>query len=675
MDTDSNGSFSFGGVPNGTYTITPSLANAIFTPATQSVTVNNNTPQASFSAAVGYSITGTVTYSGSATGPIYLVAVGDGGVPMQGTSITGPGSFTINGVQPGNYTIVAWRDALGYGAPNASDPTSSAAADIGATGNLAGITVALTDPAPVAFNSALNPTLTVTTFDQGVVLSAQSLLDIFDTSSVFNDLGLAAEVATSYTAQWCADSACATVVGSQRFPATIGQGTNTWFLSGLSDSTAYYFRYQGVAGSATSSWSPVVGPVTPGQPAGSVTVTGTVTLPAASTHPLYIAFQNQAPNTPIYYMRIADPEASQSYSIQLPSGTYEYSAFVDQNNSGVEVNGDLQTAPGTNLPVLTVTDSPVTQNMTLVNGGESYVTWTTQNAQTVGASSNSTQQYSIQFEAIDGTKHLIGAELQSGPNAITKQDILRGFENPGFSFYSSINLYNTPQTNDSYSLVLTYSDGSQQTLSEKLTGVVGNFGANPSPAGVGTNLTPNFNWTNPAITDGIGYNYFLLYPTSLPSQSDTYFYWGGYLSSSVESITWGSNPFAGGPALPSSMIDGGAYKWLIATADSNGNGSNLLVYYDPGYTGVWLPSTNPSTLAATATVGQGYSGTITATGGKSPYTFTVYGPGDGLSSSISGGTVTISGTPLVVGQVTFEVNVQDSTGTFWWAVYTINVAN
>jgi hypothetical protein len=182
-----------------------------------------------------------------------------------------------------------------------------------------------------------------------------------------------------------------------------------------------------------------------------------------------------------------------------------------------------------NLPALTVTDIPATQNMTLVNGGESYVTWTTNNAQTVSGSSSSTQQYSIQFQAIDGTKHLIAAELKSGPNAITVQDIPRSFENPGYSFDSTINLFNTPSIGDSYSLLLTYRDGSQQTLTEKVTGVVGNFGANPSPAGVGTDLNPTFTWTNPAIADSFPYNYFLLYPISLPS-GGIYFYRGIYLT-------------------------------------------------------------------------------------------------------------------------------------------------
>jgi hypothetical protein len=670
--TDSNGDFSFASVPNGTYTITPSLTNTFFTPATQSITVNNNAAQASFKAHVGYSISGTVSYSGTAKGPIYLVASGAG--PQQGTSIAAPGPFTINGVEPGNYTIYAFRDALGFGAGNASDPTGSATADIGASGNLTGVSIALADPAPVTFDRSSNPDLTVTPFDQGVVLNAIPILNNSNQYPVLNEMSADSEVATSYTVQWCADSSCASPLGSKSFPATGGRGNqwNPWFLSGLTDGQILYFRYQGVAGSASSEWSsPATGPITVGQPAGSVTVSGNVTLPYAATGPLYICFENMSTST-YYYTRIPKPVSPQNYSIQLPAGTYEYTAFVDQGNQNVEVNGDMQTTP--DIPVLTVTDTPATQDITLVNGGYSYVIWGTDNVQTVGSSSSSTQQYSIYFRAIDGTKHLVGAKLLSGPNAITVQDIPRNFSELGNSFYSNINLYNTPRVGDSYSLQLTYSDGTTETKTENVTGVVGNFGANPSPAGVGTELTPNFTWTNPAITDSIGYSYFGLYSYNLPV-GNAGFYWGGYLPSNVDSIAWGTNPLAGDSTPPTSMVNGGVYTWFIATEDSKNNASSVTVYYEPGYTGVWLPATNPSTLGV-ATVGKSYLGTITASGGTAPYTFTVYGPGDGLSASSSGGTVTISGTPLVAGTITFQVYVFDNTNKYWGPVtYTINVGN
>ena len=54
--TDTNGNFSFSNIPNGSYTVTPSItgAESVFYPATQSVTVNNgNITNSNFSVALG----------------------------------------------------------------------------------------------------------------------------------------------------------------------------------------------------------------------------------------------------------------------------------------------------------------------------------------------------------------------------------------------------------------------------------------------------------------------------------------------------------------------------------------------------------------------------------------------------------------------------------------------
>jgi len=153
--TDANGNFTFAAVPYGTYTITPSLSgtNAIFTPATQSVTVGSGGAVTSFKAAVGYSVSGTVSYTGTATGPIYLALEQScDGCPtgaLQGTSIPAPGPFTINGAAPGPYIVEAWRDTLNNGAPNESDPTGSSATFTVSSADLTGVSVALTAIGPL----------------------------------------------------------------------------------------------------------------------------------------------------------------------------------------------------------------------------------------------------------------------------------------------------------------------------------------------------------------------------------------------------------------------------------------------------------------------------------------------------------------------------------------------
>jgi hypothetical protein len=68
-----------------------------------------------------------------------------------------------------------------------------------------------------------------------------------------------------------------------------------------------------------------------------------------------------------------------------------------------------------------------------------------------------------------------------------------------------------------------------------------------------------------------------------------------------------------------------------------------------------------SAAPAAATVGTAYSGTVTVSGGKGPYTWgAVSGLPTGLKASASGATLTISGTPTAAGSFTIPVSVHDS---------------
>src|ERR1019366_9690657 len=94
------------------------------------------------------------------------------------------------------------------------------------------------------------------------------------------------------------------------------------------------------------------------------------------------------------------------------------------------------------------------------------------------------------------------------------------------------------------------------------------------------------------------------------------------------------------------------------------------------YNALTLPTPNPSSLGS-ATQGQPYTGSITATGGSGNYTWTVTGlPSDNLSSSSSGATLTIGGTPNTAPTVvSFNVSVQDTNTlvTVGPVLYTITV--
>lgn len=70
--TDASGSYSFTGPASGTYTVTPSLTGYSYTPSSKSVTVGATTTQdfIAASSSAAHSISGTITYSGPATGAL-----------------------------------------------------------------------------------------------------------------------------------------------------------------------------------------------------------------------------------------------------------------------------------------------------------------------------------------------------------------------------------------------------------------------------------------------------------------------------------------------------------------------------------------------------------------------------------------------------------------------------
>ncbi len=109
-----------------------------------------------------------------------------------------------------------------------------------------------------------------------------------------------------------------------------------------------------------------------------------------------------------------------------------------------------------------------------------------------------------------------------------------------------------------------------------------------------------------------------------------------------------------------------AYKPTSGSA----SGSGTLVITSPGSASsnaaaFTLTCGQPLTLTnnapTTATVGKAYSGTVIVSGGKGTYTWgAVTGLPGGLTSSASGATLTISGTPSATGTATIALSVHDS---------------
>ncbi|MDE3188074.1 MAG: putative Ig domain-containing protein, partial [Acidobacteriota bacterium] len=573
--TDSSGNYSFASVPNGTYTITPSISgpSSVFYPATQSISVNNSALTGeNFQVVLGYTVSGTVSYSGSKTGKVYLAlnSTTCGNSNSTGTTIAAPGSFTIRGVAPGSYTLAAGMDTLGFGAENTNDPSGTASVTVG-TANVTGAAVTMADPAAASLSTG--PKLkSGSPFSGGAVLNFKP---ITDSNGV--------EMATSYTVQWSTSSSFGSVAGSKTFAATGSGGANIWILSGLTNGSALYFRAEGTAGSSTSSWSATVGPITIGAPTSGNTVSGTVTFTGTATGPLYVGFYDQNTGS-VYADAIASPSSPQAYTVQVPTGSnYYFFGIIDQNNDGLVDAGDITNTNAGNGSSATSVSGNTTLNLTLPSAG-STATVTTQHYQLTSTSGTNTG-YSLGFDVRAGNKLPVAVTLTSGPNVINPVDIAACTYCGTPQFYYSISVNgDRPTTSDAYAFLVTYSDGTSETLTATVSAVLDAFATNLAPQGTSsTSTTPTFTWTDPSSASSYIYQFYLW-----DSNGNTIWQIPGNNSklngfdSTITSITWGTDPTGGGSTpTVGSLTSGATYNWQISVQDSNGNSAQTQVDYIP----------------------------------------------------------------------------------------------
>ena len=597
-----NGNYFFTAVPNGNYTITPSIAgpSALFFPATQGVVVNNsNLSGESFSASLGYTVSGTVSYSGSKTGQVYLALNnGCGGNNELGTSITAAGAFTIKGVPPGAYTLNTWMDNLGYGAQNATNPAGSLAGVTVLASNVTGASLSLTDPSLGAPSSA--PSLNaITPSNLGVTIS----FDPIKSSNI--------EAVTGYTVQWSTDLSFSTGNSTATF-AAIGTKSNIWILNngtaGISGSfvngTAYYFRVRGELAAGHGPWA-VWGGGTPTavtigalSGVGYNTVTGTVTFSGTATGPMYVGYYNQSTGA-AYAQYIASPVSPQAFTVNVPSGANYFNfGIIDQNNDGMIDAGDITNTGNDKNNSVTISGPLTGQNLTLPSANSTVAVTTQYYSSTyLGGSGTS---YNLNFDVRGANKLPVAVELTSGPNVINPIDIAAcaSCGNPQFQYY--VNVGNAvPNVGDTYVFKVTYLGGSTDTaVTGAVTGwngtsaVVGasDLATALSPSGSGGSTTPTFTWTYPASASSYIYSFYIC----CSSNSDIWDIPGnnsnanGFTSAQIPAspgIVWTSTYLGDSSNTPSvTSLDGSGattYNWSIQVQDSNGNSAQTNVYYIP----------------------------------------------------------------------------------------------
>jgi len=569
--TNASGNYSFANLPSDqTYTFTPSLAGYTFAASSVSATIPPGSSATVAASAVvatsvvpSTSISGTVSYPiGTNTGGIRIQAYWTnctGGCAVAGTTIAAPGAYTINGLQPGMYDVIAEMDAQGTGQENVNNPVSPASTGVDTTaGNATGINLTLADPAAPA---AAAPT--------GLSVAPGNGVGLVQYTPATDINGQ--EIATGYQLTWGTLAGTPTGSGSKFFAA---QGTNTtvYMLSGVTNGT-YYFQLTACVGGtapdctagATSTASSVVsGPVVVGATTGTYNVSGTVTFSGTTTTaPMYIAIHN---NAGAYVQRIAAPLSSPvSYSISgVPAGDYNVAVIIDNNDNGEIDAGDISNAnENQGGPGLTVTTA-TTFDMTLSNASSTaQVTTDHQFDSTVTPADT----YSVSQSLNDGTKRIVKAILFSGANMALPLDMPLSYGS--FSNYGSY-VPQAPGFGDTYQFLVTYSDGTSEVVSGSVNGVLG-------ASALATNLnvtnpttpTPTFTWT-PAATPPTGCSEFLdigsgwYYPQSSTG-----------LPCSTNSVLYNAD----GMAPPLGTNTGNIYPWWVMTQDVNGNTASATGYF------------------------------------------------------------------------------------------------
>ncbi len=556
--TDATGAYTFTNLGAGSYTVTPGLPGYTIPPATVTIT-SANVPQnfAASSTVTGYSISGTVNYSGTKTGKIgVFVMWSGGGMTGLGTALSGPGSYTIRGVQNGTYYVFAGKDIVGNGIPNVADPSGYTGTFTVSNGNVIGQNITMTDPVLPAPSVPAN--LRVFPVNSGAIVTWDT---IPCPSNPFNSC----DGATAYNIY----SSSTGSTGTFNLVATVPETDNGVYFqtSGLSNGSTYYYKVSSVLDTAGQSAQSAASPVTIGTPAGGVSVSGAITFSgSASGHNMVVGVYG---NNGIYGTMIPSPTSPQTYTISgVQPGTYQLFAFVDMDNNGYFAPGDI--LPNfDNLQTITVGSGNVTsQNLTLISGN-AYPAVTTSHQYDPNRGS-SADQYAVQPNIHNSLKRPVKITILSGLNIPLPFDMAAG-AGGGNSSKAWIGAGGTaPSVGDTYTYQVTYSDNTTETLTAKVTGVLGlgNMATPLSPANNATGVitTPTFTWTAP-VSPLASYTY-----TAGVSNTSGWIWstdWGkgGSLPSSQTSVVYDFDGTANQTPLTSTTT----YQWWVSTYDSNNN--------------------------------------------------------------------------------------------------------
>jgi hypothetical protein len=474
--TYNNGLFYVRNVPSGrTVNVTAELNGYTFEPIQLLVAADS----VSVGRVVGVntrSISGTVSYSGTKTGRIYLGFFSDSNIWM-GTSIAAPGSFTINGVpDDGEYTLLAYMDTTATQVHRPSDPVGNVVFQKTPGSAATGIALTLKDPQNVP---SLPPT------ELQIFHGPDHLAVLFY-----------GEEGDKHNIYWSTNPdviGTAAAMGGKHLnfvQDSLGKydGTQIFLIGNLSAGTSYYVAVTNTNGGIESD-PKIVGPITVGSaPAGGTTVSGTVDLngtPGNVPALLFLLprFNNAKP------MSILVPNASTTipftFNNVLP-GKYLLFTILDNNANGILDDADVRAFPK-NVDVGTLPVSDVGVSLSPANAMVEIATVASKYYSSIG--------YGLTFDYDQLRKRPVNISLISGKQSLPyPMDLCVS----GCEDWMHAGDGTEPQPGDQYTYLFTYADGSTEQLVGEVTKVLNSFPEITSPQGDITSRIPSITWDPPA---------------------------------------------------------------------------------------------------------------------------------------------------------------------------------
>lgn len=439
-------------------------------------------------------VTGIVTYSGAKTGKVYVIlADDDGSAGIVGTStalVNGQAPFTLRGITArGDFRVRAFIDTMDSGMYHqAVDPFGSVAVTVGNAG-LTGVVVPASDSSWNKWISTATPTLNrVVAGDESVIITYTPAWD-FNGNDECKD----------YRLYW---SNTPNVSGTNNIGSMLltANAPRMAVVRGLTNGQALYFTMTCPDALLLGGYAPEIGPVTVGTTAGGFSLSGAVNSPAipgAIVPPLYVLALSATGGT---FTRIAAPAASQAYTLTgLAAGTYRLYAFRDVGGDGKLTPTD----PGNFFtPSVVVVSANQNAPALEVRADNAVATVTTGHLNDMGSHS-----YSLFFRVRANLKRPVLARLSAGPKVAMPYDLPLN-ETGGARHEVRLPMAGiVPAAGDAYSIAVTYSDGTSETLSASVSALL------PTPEvltpALFGNQTPTFTWNPLMPAPATSYTYAL----------------------------------------------------------------------------------------------------------------------------------------------------------------------